>query len=105
MRDFREAIDVDRMVQTANEMIKRDEAIVTIFYGTDGKNARIMVMAGKTALEKGVNADEIIREASVIIGGGGGGKLNFAQGGGTAVEKLPETVKKAEEALRKQLKN
>jgi len=104
MRDFKEAIDVDRMVQTANQLIKRDEAIVTIFYGANEKNARIMVMTGKTALEKGVNAGEIIREASVIIGGGGGGKPNFAQGGGTTVKKLPEAVKKAEEALRKQLK-
>jgi alanyl-tRNA synthetase len=104
MRDFKESIDVDRMVQTANAMIKRDEAIVTIFYGTDGKNARIIVMAGKTALEKGVNASEIIREASVIIGGGGGGKLNFAQGGGMQIEKLSEAIKKAEEVLKKQLK-
>ncbi|MFZ0966612.1 MAG: DHHA1 domain-containing protein, partial [Candidatus Bathyarchaeia archaeon] len=104
-RDFQESIDVDRMVQTASEIIKRDEATVTIFYGTDGKNARIMVMAGKTALKKGVNANEIVREASAIIGGGGGGKPNFAQGGGTLIEKLPEAIKKAEKMLREQLKH
>jgi len=104
MRDFEEAIDVDRMVQTGNEIIKRNEATVTVFYGTDGKNARIMVMAGKTAVEKGVNAMEIVREASAVIGGGGGGKPNFAQGGGTHVDKLKEAVKKVEEILRKQLK-
>jgi alanyl-tRNA synthetase len=103
--DFRDSIDVDRMVQTANEIIKRDEATVTIFYGADGKNARIMVMAGKAALEKGVNANEIAREASAIVGGGGGGKPNFAQGGGTKPEKLPEAIKKAEAALKKQLKS
>jgi alanyl-tRNA synthetase len=105
MRDFKEMIDVDRMVQTASEIIKRDEATVTIFYGTDGKNARIMVMAGKTALKKGVNANEIVREASAIIGGGGGGKPNFAQGGGTLIEKLPEAIKKAEKMLKEQLKH
>ncbi|MDH5374315.1 MAG: alanine--tRNA ligase [Candidatus Bathyarchaeota archaeon] len=104
VRDFKEAIDVDRMVRTANVMIKRDGSIVTIFYGTDGENARIMVMAGKTALEKGVNAGEIVKEASAIIGGGGGGKPDFAQGGGTQTEKLPEAVKKAEEVLEKQLR-
>jgi len=102
IRDF-EGIDVDRMVQTASEIIKRDEATVTIFYGTDGKNARIMVMAGKVALKKGVNANEIVREASAIIGGGGGGKPNFAQGGGTQTEKLSKAIKKAEEILKKQL--
>jgi len=104
VRDFEKEIDVDRMVQTANAMIEKDGSIVTIFYGTDGENARIMVMAGKTALEKGVNAIEIVKEASAIIGGGGGGKQNFAQGGGTQTEKLPEAVKKAEEVLKKQLK-
>jgi len=105
IRDFHESIDVDRMVQTANEIIKRDEATVTIFYGSDGKNARIIVMAGKTALEKGVNANEVVRESAAIIGGGGGGRPNFAQGGGTKTEKLPEAVKKAKEAVRKRLKH
>jgi len=104
-RDFQESIDVDRMVQTASEIIKRDEATVTIFYGTDGKNARIMVMAGKVALKKGVNANEIVRDSSAIIGGGGGGKPNFAQGGGTQTEKLPEAIKKAEKMLKEQLKH
>jgi alanyl-tRNA synthetase len=103
LRDFKESIDVDRMVQTANEMIKRDDTTVTIFYGSDGKNARIMVMAGGTALVKGVNAGEIVKEASKIIGGGGGGKPNFAQGGGTQTEKLSEAVNKVEEVLKKQL--
>jgi len=103
IRDFQESIDVDRMVQTANEIIKKDEATVTIFYGTDGKNARIMVMSGKTALKKGANANEIVRLASTVIGGGGGGKPTFAQGGGTQVEKLSEAIKKAEETLRRQL--
>lgn len=103
-RDFKEEIDVDRMVQTASEMIKRDDATVAIFYGSNGKNARIMVMAGKTALDKGVNAGEIVREASAIIGGGGGGKPNFAQGGGTKTEQLPEATKKAEETIKKQLR-
>ena len=103
-RDFKEEIDVNRMVQTANEIIKRDDATVTMFYGSDGKNARIMVMAGKKALEKGVNAGEMVKEASAIMGGGGGGKPNFAQGGGTHVGKLSEAIKKAEETLEKKLK-
>jgi len=104
IRNFQESIDVERMIQTANEMIRRDEATVALFYGSDGKNARIMVIAGKTALEKGVDARELVREASETIGGGGGGRPNFAQGGGTQLDKLPEAVVKAEETLRKQVK-
>ncbi|MEM3579624.1 MAG: DHHA1 domain-containing protein, partial [Candidatus Bathyarchaeia archaeon] len=105
LRDFGESVDVERMVQTASEIIKKDEAVTTIFYGADGKSARIMVMVGKEALEKGVSAHEIVREASAIIGGGGGGKQNFAQGGGTKIEKLQEAIEKAKEIVKKQLKH
>jgi alanyl-tRNA synthetase len=104
-RNFAKDISINRLVQTASEMIRRDDATVAILSGSDGNNARIMVMAGKAALEKGVNADEIVKGASAIIGGGGGGKPNFAQGGGTRVEKLQQAVRKAEATLKKQLKN
>jgi len=104
-RDFQEVIDVNRMVQTANEVIKRDAATVALFYGADGKTVRILVMAGAAAMEKGVNAGEVVRAVSPIIGGGGGGKPNFAQGGGTQPEKLQEAIKKAEETIKQQLKH
>jgi alanyl-tRNA synthetase len=102
-RDFKDEINVDVMVQTANEIVRKDDAAVAVFYGSDGKTARIMVMAGKKAVEKGVNAAEIVREASAIVGGGGGGKINFAQGGGTRPEKLKEALEKVEEVLLKQI--
>ena len=103
-RDFKESIDVNRMVQTANEMIKHDEAMVAIFSGSDGANARIMVMAGKIAVQKGVDAGLIVREASMVLGGGGGGKPNFAQAGGTKPDKLAEAIEKSQQALKRQLK-
>jgi alanyl-tRNA synthetase len=104
VRDFKEDINVNRMVQTANEMIRKDGTIVAVFYGSDGKAARLLIMAGQKAIEKGVDASEIAREASKIIGGGGGGRVDFAQGGGPQTEKLQEAIRKAEEVLREQLK-
>jgi len=103
-RDFGEVIDVNRMVQTASEIIKRNDSAVTIFYGTDGKTCRIMVMAGEAAVKKGVNAGNIVKEAAPIFGGGGGGRPNFAQGGGTKCDKLNDAVQAAEEVVKKQLK-
>jgi alanyl-tRNA synthetase len=105
IRDFGEEIDTNRMVQTASEIIKRDEATVTVFYGSDGKTARMIVMAGKIAVEKGVNAGLVVREVSPLFGGGGGGKPNFAQGGGTRPEKLQDALRKAEVTIKKQLKH
>ncbi|MCW4031071.1 MAG: alanine--tRNA ligase [Candidatus Bathyarchaeota archaeon] len=103
--DFQNEIDVNRMVQTANEIIKRNEATVALLYGADDKNARVLVMTGTVAIIKGVNANEVVRAVAPIIGGGGGGKPNFAQGGGTKPKKLQDAVKKAEEIIRKQLKH
>jgi alanyl-tRNA synthetase len=103
-RDFKDATDVNRMVQTASEVIKRNEATVTLFYGADAKTARIVIMAGEAAVAKGVNANNVVHEAAPIFGGGGGGRPNFAQGGGTQPEKLQDAVKTAEEAIKKQLK-
>jgi alanyl-tRNA synthetase len=104
-RDFRESIDVNRMVETANKLVRTDDGTVAVFYGTDGKNARIMVMAGEKAVEKGVDSCSVVREASPIINGGGGGQPNFAQGGGTQVKRLGEAIKKVEEVLRRQLES
>lgn len=102
-RDFGEEIDVNRMVQTATEIIKRNEATVTLFYGSDMKTARLMIMAGNIAIEKGINAGEIVKQSAPIFGGGGGGKPNFAQGGGTKPDKINDAVKTAEEIIGKQL--
>ena len=103
-RDFQDVLDVDRMVQTATEIIKRNEAAVTLFYSADAKSAKIMVMAGTAAVAKGVNAGNVVKLAAPIFGGGGGGRPNFAQGGGTKPDKLQDAVKAAEEAIRKQIK-
>jgi alanyl-tRNA synthetase len=62
-------------------------------------------MAGSAALDRGVNAGNIVKEVSPLIGGGGGGRPNFAQGGGTQTEKISEAVKKAEEIIMKQLQH
>ena len=104
-RDFQENIDVNRMVQSAAGIIKKDEKTVTLFYGSEGRTARILVMVGKKAVEKGIDAGTIVRQAASKIGGSGGGRRDFAQGGGTKPKRLQEAVKSAEELIRKQLQS
>jgi len=102
-RDFGNVIDIDRMVTTGSEVIKQNPAAVTLFYGSDGKTARIMIMAGDNAMAKGVNAGQIIKTSTPIIGGGGGGRPNFAQGGGTLPDKLQDALKIAEDIIKQQI--
>jgi alanyl-tRNA synthetase len=97
--------DVDRMVQTANEVIKRDDGTIALFTGSTDKTSNIVIMSGSVAVNQGFNAGDVVREVAPIIGGGGGGRTNFAQGGGTQPEKLQDAVKAAEEFIRKQLKH
>jgi len=102
-RDFGEVTDVNRMVQTASEAIKRNDAAVTLYFGCDGKTCRIMIMAGEAATKAGINAGAVVKEIAPLMGGGGGGRANFAQGGGTKCDQLSATVQAAQAALLKQL--
>jgi len=99
-----EQVDVDRMIKTASEVVKRNPEVVAVFYGVDKKTARIVVMAGKEAVNRGINSREIAGEAASVLGGGGSGRPDFAQGGGTLVKKMSGALAKAEEIVRKQLK-
>jgi alanyl-tRNA synthetase len=103
-RSFGEVPDADLMLRTASEIIKHNEASVALFYGSDSKTCKLMVMAGVTAVQKGVNCGNVVKEAAPVFGGGGGGRPGFAQGGGTKPERLTEAVQVAEEAVKKQLR-
>ncbi len=98
-----ERLDMDRMIKTASEVTAAGPDTIAIFSAADGKSARIVVMAGKEALRCGVNAQEIAEEAGRVLSGGGSGRPDFAQAGGTKVQKMSEALKKAEEVIRKQL--
>jgi len=95
--------NIDRLIQTASELIKEESKAVVVLCATN-KTARLVVMAGKEAIKQGINARQIADEAAALLGGGGSGRPDFAQGGGTQIEKVPEALKKAEETIRKQVK-
>ncbi|NLE06732.1 MAG: hypothetical protein GX638_18275, partial [Crenarchaeota archaeon] len=103
-RDFAQETDTNRMVQTATEIIKHNDATIALFFGADAKSAKIMLMSGNVAVEKGFNAGEVVKQTAPVFGGGGGGRNNFAQGGGTQPQKIQDAVKIAEEIIKKQLK-
>jgi alanyl-tRNA synthetase len=97
-----EPLDMDQMIKTASELIKKEANTVFFFFGKDEKSARFVIVAGKEAVRKGVNAAEVARAAALILGGGGSGRLEFAQGGGTRIDEMPEAIKTAETTLRGQ---
>jgi len=95
-------IDVDRLIKTAGELVKREPNIVVVLCGAN-KTAKLVVMAGEQAVKHGVDSAKIASEAASTLGGGGSGRPDFAQGGGPLVKKVPEALKKAEGVIRKHL--
>jgi alanyl-tRNA synthetase len=95
--------NIDRLIQTASELIKEVSKTVVVLCSTNS-SARLVVMAGKDAMKQGVNARQIADETAAVLGGGGSGKPDFAQGGGTNIEKVSEALHQAEEIIKKQVK-
>jgi len=94
--------DAEVLIKIANQIVTTSPCTVAVLFGTN-QTAKIVVMAGEKALEKGVNAREIAREAAALLGGGGSGRPEFAQGGGTQTQKLAQAMEKAKQTVRKQI--
>ncbi|HEX2127695.1 MAG TPA: alanine--tRNA ligase [Solirubrobacterales bacterium] len=92
--DQRELLNLaDRVKQ------KLGEAAV-VLGGAD--NGKVALVAGFTpgAIERGLSAASIVREAAAVVGGGGGGRDDAAQAGGREPEKLEEALEAARAAIR-----
>ncbi len=94
-------VNVDNLIQIASETVKMEPKAVVVLF-TSNKTARIVVMAGKEALRRGINSRQIADETASLFDGGGSGRSDFAQGGGTKTDKVPEAMQRAEEIIRKQ---
>jgi alanyl-tRNA synthetase len=65
----------------------------------DGRSA-LLVVASDEARDRGIRADEVVRELAAIAGGRGGGKPHMAQAGIPDAGKLPEALARLEPTVR-----
>ena len=68
-----------------------------------GDKPQIVVMLSDELVDKGFNANSIIKELTPFIKGGGGGQPFFAMAGGKDVSGLDRVVEKARELLKEQV--
>jgi alanyl-tRNA synthetase len=71
--------------------------------GADGAKAALVAAFSPGAVERGLSAADVIREAAAVVGGGGGGRADAAQAGGKQPEKLAEALDVARESIRRGL--
>jgi len=69
--------------------------------GADGDKVALVVLVSKGAVERGLSAASVVREAAPVVGGGGGGRDDMAQAGGKDASKLDEALATARAALEK----
>jgi len=81
---------------------KLGDAAVVLGVAGEGR-VNLVANFAPAAVERGLNAGEIVKAAAQIVGGGGGGRDNLAQAGGRDPEKLPEALAAARLAIERAL--
>jgi alanyl-tRNA synthetase len=81
---------------------KLGDAAVVLGGARDGRVA-IVASLTPSAIERGLSAAQIVREAAEVIGGGGGGRDDAAQAGGRQPERLDEALATARQAIERGL--
>ncbi len=92
--------DQKQLLELANRVQSKlggDSAVA--LGGAEGDKVALVVLVSKGAVEKGLSAAEIVREAAAVAGGGGGGRDDMAQAGGMDVAKLDQALETARGAI------
>jgi len=85
-------LDIDKLRHIEDTLRDWEAGVVAVLAAVRDDKVTIMAGCGKTAIEKGVKAGELIREIAKICGGSGGGKPDFAMGGCKDAGKLREAL-------------
>jgi alanyl-tRNA synthetase len=71
--------------------------------GAEGEKVGLVVLVSRPAVERGLSAATIVREAAAVVGGGGGGRDEMAQAGGKDAAKLDDALATARAAIEREL--
>ena len=95
--------DQRAMLDLADRIKQRLGDAAVVLGGTDDGKVALVASFTRSAVDRGLSAAEVIREAASIVGGGGGGREDVAQAGGREPERLSEALEAARTAIRRAL--
>jgi alanyl-tRNA synthetase len=98
LADQKQLLDLANRVQSK---LGGDSAVV--LGGAEGSKVALVVLVSSGAVERGLSAAEIVREAAPVVGGGGGGRDDMAQAGGKDPAKLDEALAAARAAIERKV--
>ncbi len=76
----------------AIEISRKTGPAIIVLGGIFGGKATLLALCSNEAISQGHKAGDIIRSLSAKLGGKGGGKPDFAMGGGSDIESLPDAL-------------
>ena len=97
------SVDADKLRQIEDTLRDWEPCIVSVLAFAKEEKLTIVATCGKAAVEKGIKAGDIVKEAAKLCGGSGGGKPDFAMGGGKDPAKLGEAMAAAESFVKQKL--
>lgn len=91
----------DGLRKLGDSLADKHECFVAVLSGTSDGKSNILCKCSKSAVAKGANAGNIVREVAAVAGGKGGGKPDQAMAGVPDASKIPEALKAAAEIAAK----
>ena len=88
--EFVPGADSLELQKLATECLKNKDLVTLL--ASDDTGVKLVVSAGEKAIACGINAGNLVREMSKVVGGGGGGKPALAMGGGTDSTKIQDAL-------------
>jgi alanyl-tRNA synthetase len=98
-----ETVNPDELRNLADKVRDRIQEGAVVLASIHGDKVSLVAMATKNAVQKGIHAGNIIKEAARVAGGGGGGRPDMAQAGGKNTDAVDEAVQAAKDVCLQQL--
>ena len=96
--EFIPGADSLELQKLATECLKNKDLVTLL--ASDVTGVKLVVSAGEKAIACGINAGNLVKEMSKVVGGGGGGKPALAMGGGTDPTKIQDALSRGLELVK-----
>jgi alanyl-tRNA synthetase len=99
----REGADQGALLDLADRIKARLGSAAVVLGGAEDGKVALVASFTDSAVERGLSAADVVREAAAVVGGGGGGRDTVAQAGGRDPSRLEEALQVARDAIKRGL--
>lgn len=95
------SLEPGELKECADLLMEKQKSLVLLLIGKQKDKCSVLIRISPDWVSKGLRAQDLMKEVTLLLNGKGGGKPDSAQGGGTDLSKIPETLKVAEAWIQK----